>query len=60
VYTGELRNLYRNIVRNCEGKKELGRRRHIWEENIELNLKEKIWEGVDFVRIRIRTSGGLL
>jgi hypothetical protein len=39
---GEQRNLYRNVVRNLERKKELGRPRHIWENNIEMNLKEKI------------------
>jgi hypothetical protein len=46
---GELRNLYRNVVRIPVGKKELGRPRHVSEKNIEMNLKEKIWEGVDLI-----------
>jgi hypothetical protein len=52
--------LYRNVVRNPVGKKELRRPTHVWEKNIEMNLKEKIWEGVDFIQLRIRTRSGLM
>jgi hypothetical protein len=30
-----------------EGKKPFGRPRHIWEENIEVDFKEREWKGVD-------------
>jgi hypothetical protein len=41
---GERRNAYRVLVRNPEGRRQLGRLRRRWEDNIKL----------DFIEIRIR------
>jgi hypothetical protein len=55
---GENRNPYKLFVRKPEGKKPLGRPRHTWVNNIKMDLGEKGWGGVDW--LRIGTSGELL
>jgi hypothetical protein len=37
---GEKRNAYRILVEKPEGKRTLGRRRHRWEDNIKMDLRE--------------------
>jgi hypothetical protein len=37
------------LVRKPEGKKPLGRPRRRWVDNIEMNLLEKGWGGVDWI-----------
>jgi hypothetical protein len=37
---GERRCVYRVLVGKSEGKRPLGRPRHRWEDNINMNLKE--------------------
>jgi hypothetical protein len=37
---GEMRNAYEILVRKPEGKISSGRRRHRWEENIIMDLRE--------------------
>jgi len=44
AYVGEKRNAYQVLVGRPEGKSSLGRPRHSWEDNIEMNLKKIRWE----------------
>jgi hypothetical protein len=46
-----MRNAYKILVGKSEGKKPLGRLRHIWVDNIKINLKEIGWEGVDWMHL---------
>jgi hypothetical protein len=46
---GETRNAYRILVGNPEGKRPLGRPRHRWEDNIEMDLKGIEWGGMDWI-----------
>jgi hypothetical protein len=32
-----------------EGKRPLGRPRHRWVDNIKMNLREIVWDGVDWI-----------
>lgn len=40
AYVGEKRNAYQVSVGRPEGKSSLGRPKHSWEDNIEMNLKK--------------------
>jgi hypothetical protein len=55
---GEKRNTYRILVGKPEGKRPLRRPRRRWVNNIEIELRELGWGGMDW--LRIGTSGGLL
>jgi hypothetical protein len=46
---GEKRNIYRILVGKPEGKRPLGRRRHRWVENIKIDLREIVWDGMDWI-----------
>jgi hypothetical protein len=46
---GEKRNAYRILVGKPEGKRQLGRPRRGWEDNIKMDLKEIGWGGMDFI-----------
>jgi hypothetical protein len=46
---GEKRNTYRILVGKPEGKRPLGRPRHRWADNIDMDLKEIGWDGVDWI-----------
>jgi hypothetical protein len=35
-----MRNAYKVLIRKPEGKRPLGRPRHIWEDNIRMDLKQ--------------------
>jgi hypothetical protein len=42
---GEKKNAYKDLAEKPEGKKQLGRPRHRWEDNIEIYLKGIGWKG---------------
>jgi hypothetical protein len=46
---GEGRNAYRLLVETPEGKRPLGRPRHMWVDNIKIYLLEIGWGGVDWI-----------
>jgi hypothetical protein len=48
---GEMRNSHNILVRKPEGKRQLGRHRHRWEDNIRMDLREIGWEGVDWMHL---------
>jgi len=45
---GEMRNAYKISVRKPEGKRQLGRPKCRWEDNIIVDLREVEWDGVDW------------
>jgi hypothetical protein len=46
---GQRRGAYRVVVKKPEGKGPLGRPRHRWEYNIEMDLCEEGWGGMDWI-----------
>jgi hypothetical protein len=57
---GEERGVYRVLVRKSEGKRPLGRPRHRWEDNIQMDLQEMGCEGLDWIELaqyRERVAG---
>jgi len=57
---GKMRNGYKIIVSEPEGKRLLGRHEHRMD-NIKMNLKEIGFEGMDWIHLlRIGYSGGFL
>jgi hypothetical protein len=57
----ETMNVYKVLLEKPEGKRALGRRRHRWVDNINMDLGEIEWCGMDeLIWLRIETSGGLL
>jgi hypothetical protein len=52
-----MRNTYKILVGKPEGKKSLERPRRRWENNIKMDLREKVFEVVD---CWVGTGGGLL
>jgi hypothetical protein len=46
---GETRNAYRILVGKPEGKRPLGKPRLRWFDNIKIDLREIIWDGVDWI-----------
>jgi hypothetical protein len=46
---GEKRNAYRLLVGNPEGKRPQGRLRGRWVDNIEMELREIGWSGMDWI-----------
>jgi hypothetical protein len=44
---GRKRGAYRMLVGRPEGKRQLGRPRRRWEDNVNMDLKETGWESVD-------------
>jgi hypothetical protein len=46
---GEKRNAYRLLVGKPEGKRPLGRPRRRWVDNIQMDLLEIGWGGVDWI-----------
>jgi hypothetical protein len=53
-------NAYRVLVGNPEGKRPLGRPRRRCVANIKMDLREMGWDDMDWIWLRIGTSGGLL
>jgi hypothetical protein len=57
----EKRNAYRILVGKPEGKRPLGRPRHMWKDNIKMDLREMGWGGMNWIHLaQDRFSGGLL
>jgi hypothetical protein len=56
----QMRNEHSIFVIEPEVKRPLRRARCRWEDNIRMDLREVGWEGVDWLRLRIASSGGLL
>jgi hypothetical protein len=50
---GEMRNVYRILVGKPEGKRECGRFRCRWEDNLRMDLREIRWEGVDWIHLAL-------
>jgi hypothetical protein len=48
---GETRNSYRILVGKPQGKRPLGRPRRRWVDNIEMDLREIGWDGVDWIEL---------
>jgi hypothetical protein len=46
---GEKRIAYRNLKRNPEGKRPLGRPRCRWEDDIKMDFREIGWGGMDWI-----------
>jgi hypothetical protein len=46
---GDKQHAYRILVGKPEGKRPLGRRRHRWEDNIKMDLREIGWGGMDWI-----------
>jgi hypothetical protein len=58
---GEGRGAYRILVGRPEGRRQLGRPRRRWDNNITMDLQEwdgRAWSGL--IWLRIGTGGGLL
>jgi hypothetical protein len=48
---GERRGVYRVLIGRPEGKRPLGRRRHMWEDNIKMDLRERGNDGANWIRL---------
>jgi len=48
---GEMKNAHKILVRKPEGKRPLGRPRRRWEDNIRMDRREVVWDGVDWVHL---------
>jgi hypothetical protein len=48
---GEKRSAYRILVGRHEGRQQLERPRHRWEDNIKMALQEVGWEGMDWIEL---------
>jgi hypothetical protein len=46
---GKKRNAYRILVGKLKGKRPLGRPRHRWVNNINMDLREIEWNGMDWI-----------
>jgi hypothetical protein len=44
----EKRTAYKILVGNPEGKRPLGKPRHRWVDNIKMDLRGMVWDGVDW------------
>jgi hypothetical protein len=57
---GEKRNTYRILVGKPEGKRPLGRPGRRWVDNIKIDLREREWDWIRLIWLRIGTGGGVL
>jgi hypothetical protein len=57
---GEGRGVYRVLFRRPKGKRPLGRLRCSWEDNIKMDVREIRIGGVNWIWLRIGSSGGFL
>jgi hypothetical protein len=48
---GAKRNVYRILMGKPEGKSTLGRRRHRWQDNSRMDLREIGWGGMDWINL---------
>jgi hypothetical protein len=54
------RNVYRILVGKPEGMRPIGRPKHRWEYNIQLNLREIGWGGMDWIGLAQHIDQGRL
>jgi hypothetical protein len=47
----EKRNAYMILVGKPEGKRPLGRSSHRWVYNIKIYVRDKVWDGMDWVNL---------
>jgi hypothetical protein len=47
----QIRNAYKILVGKPEGKRPLGRHRSRWKDNIKIDIREIVWEGVDWMNL---------
>jgi hypothetical protein len=58
---GQMRKVSKVFIGKSERREPLGRPRHRWEDNIEMDLMKIGWEGVDWIHLtEIGISGELL
>jgi hypothetical protein len=48
---GEKRNAYMTLFGKPERKRQLGRPRRMWVDNIKTDLGERGWDGMDFINL---------
>jgi hypothetical protein len=48
---GQMRNILKILVGKPEGNRPLGRPRRRWEDNIRMDVREIVWEGVDWIHL---------
>jgi hypothetical protein len=48
---GEMRNVYKVLIRTPEGKALIGRPKHRWEDNIKIGLRDLGCEGVCWIHL---------
>jgi hypothetical protein len=46
---GEKRNAYRILVGKPEGKRPLGRLIYKWVDNVKMDLRDTVWDGMDWI-----------
>jgi len=51
AHMGKMRNGYKIFVWKPEGERVLRRSGHRWENNITMDLRETVWESVDWVHL---------
>jgi hypothetical protein len=51
AHMGERRGVYRDLVGKPEGKRPLGKSRHSWEDNIEMDFQEVGCRGMDWINL---------
>jgi hypothetical protein len=40
-------------LENLKGREQLGRPRHTWEDNIRVDLRKIVWEGMDWIHLAL-------
>jgi hypothetical protein len=48
---GVKRHAYRILLGKPEGKRPLGRPRRRWVDNIKMDLRDIVWDGVDWIKL---------
>jgi hypothetical protein len=48
---GDMINAYNILIGKREGKRPLEKPRRRWEDNIRMDLKETVWQGVDWMHL---------
>jgi hypothetical protein len=45
------RNACKILIRRTEGERSVGRYKHRWEDNIRMDPRERVWEGMDWIQL---------
>jgi hypothetical protein len=48
---GDRRNAYSILVEKSEGKRQLGRPKRMWKDNIKMDFREIGWGGMDWIQL---------